>query len=129
MLKEHMVVSCYVVLLSNLGAHSTQRNETMHFVVKAILNGQVSLETAFKNIRFELRRMHILIREKEEESRIRRPRGVNFLTFQLLLDRVTIWVMKAINPEWVTVVAMVERINSGEEEVVSGSCNCNLVVR
>ena len=127
--KEHMIVSCYVALLPNLGAHSTQRNETMHPVVKAILNGQVSLETAFKNIRSELRRMHTLIREKEEESRTRRPRGVNFLTFQLLLDRVTIWAMEAINPEWVAVVAMVERINSGEEEVVSGSCNCNLVVR
>ena len=90
MLKKHMIVSCYVVLLFNLEIHFIQRNEIMHFVIKVILNDQMSFETVFKNIRFELRKMHTLIREKEEKSRIRRSRDVNFLTFQFLLDRVTI---------------------------------------
>ena len=90
MRKEHMIVNCHVVLLSNFETHITQRNEFMHFVVKVILNDQVSFETIFRNIRFELRKMHRLIREKKKKSRIKRFREVNFLTFQLLLDRVTI---------------------------------------
>ena len=129
MFKEHMIVSCYVVLLFNFEIHFIQRNEIMHFVVKVIFNDQMSFETIFKNIRFELRRMHILIREKEKKSRIKRSRDVNFLIFQLFFDRVTIWIMKTINSKWMTIVAMIERINSNEEKIVSKSCNCNFVVR
>ena len=90
MRKKHIVVNCYVVLLFNLEAHIIQRNEFMHFVVKVIFNDQVSFETIFRNIRFELRKMHRLIREKKKKSRIKRSREVNFLIFQLFIDRVTI---------------------------------------
>ena len=129
MFKEHMIVNCYVVLLLNLEVHFIQRNEIMHFVVKIIFNDQMSFETIFKNIRFELRKMHTFIREKKKKSRIKRFRDVNFLTFQLLFDRVIIWVMKAIKSKWMTIVAMIERINSDEENVVSKSYNCTFVVR
>ena len=90
MFKEHMIVNCYVVLLFNFEIHIIQRNEIMHFVVKVIFNDQMSFETIFRNIRFELRKMHIFIREKKEKSRIRRFRDVNFLTFQFFFDHVII---------------------------------------
>lgn len=126
--KESLVVTCFVALHPNLGAVTTQRNESMHPVIKAILNTQVTLETAFNNIRSELRRMHRLIREKEEESRTKRPRGVDFMAFQLLIGRVTIWAMERINPEWVEAVATAERIRGGEE-IIQGPCRCEVVVR
>ena len=100
----------------------------MHPVIKAILNTQVTLETAFNNIRSELRRMHRLIREKEEESRTKRPRGVDFMAFQILIGQVTIWVMERINPEWVAAVATAERVRGGER-ITEGPCRCEVVVR
>ena len=127
--KERLVVTCFVALHPNLGAVTTQRNESMHPVIKAILNTQVSLETAFNNIRSELRRMHHLIREKEEESRIKRPRAVDFMAFQLLIGRVTIWAMERINPEWVAAVATAERIRKREEKIFEGPCRCEVIVR
>ena len=131
--KESLVVTCFVALNPNLGAVTTQRNESMHPVIKAILNTQVSLETAFNNIRSELRRMHRLSREKEEESRTKRPRGVDFMAFQLLIGRVTIWAMERINPEWIAAVATAERIRElgerGDEEIFEGPCRCEVVVR
>ena len=97
--KKRLVVTCHVTLHSNLGAVSTQRNEAMYSVIKVILNTQVSLKTAFENIRSKLKRMNRLIREKEKDSRTRRPRGVDYLAFQLLIGRVTIWAIEKINPE------------------------------
>ena len=85
-----MIVNCYVVLLFNLEIHIIQCNEIMHFVVKIIFNDQMSFETIFRNIRFKLRKMHRLIREKKKKSRINRSRNVNFLTFQLLINRIII---------------------------------------
>ena len=126
--KERLVVICFVAFHPNLEALTTQRNEFMHPVIKAILNTQVSLETAFNNIRSELKIMHRLIREKEEESRTKRPRGVDFMAFQHLIGRVTIWVMERINPEWVAAVAIAERMEEGEK-VVQGPCRCEVVVR
>ena len=125
-MKESLVVTCFVALHPNLGAVTTQRNESMHPVIKAILNTQVTLETAFNNIRVELRRMHRLIREKEEESRIKRSRGVDFMAFQLLIGRVAIWAMERINPEWVEAVATAERIRGGED-IIEGPCRCEVV--
>ena len=127
--KERLVVTCFVSLHPNLGAMTTLRNESVHPVIKAILNPQVSLETALKGIRSELRRMHRLIREKEEESRTKWPRGVDFMAFQLLIGRVTIFAMEKINPEWVAAVENAERIREGTERIIERPCRCEVVVR
>ena len=90
MFKKYMIVNCYVVLLFNFEIHIIQRNKIMNFVVKIIFNDQMSFETIFRNIRFELRKMYRLIREKKKKSRINRFRDVNFLIFQFFMNCVII---------------------------------------
>ena len=74
--------------LINFEIITTQRNDIMYSIVKVILNDQISLKIVFRNIRFELRKIHRLIREKKKKSRIKRSRNVDFLTFQFFIDRV-----------------------------------------
>ena len=122
------MIPCFVALHPNLETVTTQRNESMHPVIKAILNTQMTLKTAFNNIRSKVRRMHRLIREKKKESRTKRPLGVDFMAFQILIGQVTIWAMKRINPEWVAAVATVEGIRE-DERITEGPCRCGVVVR
>ena len=67
MFKTHIIINYYVVLLFNFEIHIIQRNKIMHFVVKIIFNDQMSFETIFRYIRFELRKMYRFIRERKKE--------------------------------------------------------------
>ena len=70
-----------MIQLINFKIVTIQRNEIMHSIVKIILNDQILLKIVFRNIRFELRKIHRLIREKKKKSRIKQFRDVDFLTF------------------------------------------------
>ena len=53
--KESNVVTCYTRNYRNLGCSSTQRNESMHPILKAVMNPQATLENAVKAMQAELR--------------------------------------------------------------------------
>ena len=54
-LKESNVVTCYTRNYRNLGCFSTQRNKSMHPILKTIINPQTTLENAVKAIQAELK--------------------------------------------------------------------------
>ena len=56
--KEAWVVTCLTKNYRNLGSHSTQRNEGMHPILKAVLNPQKSLQNAVRDMNSELRRWY-----------------------------------------------------------------------
>ena len=127
--KKSLIIICFVTLHLNLEIVTTQRNESMHSVIKTILNTQISLKTAFNNIRAELKRLHRLIRKKKKKSRIRRSRDVDFMIFQLFIDRVTIWIMKKINSKWMAIVIVAKQIRDDQKKIVQNSCKCEIVVQ
>lgn len=88
--KEPQVISCYTRRERNAEAESTQRNEGMHPVIKAVTNPQTSLETAINSMQSELKRLYRSLREAEERSRIDKPRAVDLEAFHLLIGHVSI---------------------------------------
>ena len=118
---------CFVILHFNLKITTIQRNKFMYFVIKIILNTQMFLKIVFKNIQIEMKKMHRFIRKKKK-SRIDRFRNVDYMIFQLLIDRVIIWVMKRINSKWIIVVTIAKRMRKDENAFVK-SCKCEIVVR
>ena len=126
--KKQLIVICFVIQLINFKIVTIQRNEIMYSIVKIIFNDQILLKIVFRNIRFELRKMHRLIREKKK-SRIKWFRDVDFLIFQFFINRVILWIIKRINSKWITIVATIQRIRKNKKTIISRSCNCEFVVR
>ena len=79
-------------ILSWFEACTTQRDESMHSTIKAILNGQAFLERTIRNVMQNLRRMSHLIREEEEISRNLLRDTVNYKALRLLVGTDYAWV-------------------------------------
>ncbi len=101
----------------------SQRNESLHSILKIIMNSQMSLENVIKFMKFELKLWYRFIREIDERSRIDRSRAVDFEAFQLLVNHVTIWVLEKINSEWIAVKKL------AIQSITADSCDCNIYIR
>ena len=121
--KEPQVISCYTRRERNAGAESTQRNEGMHPVIKAVTNPQTSLETAINSMQSELKRLYRSLREVEERSRIDGPRAVDLEAFHLLIGHVSIWAMEKINPEWIAAKELATL------DIEEGPCHCDIYIQ
>jgi len=121
--KERQVVLCYTRRYRNLGAVASQRNESLHSILKAVMNPQMSLENAIRFMKSELKLWYRFIREADERSRIDRSRAVDFEAFQLLVGHVTIWALEKINPEWIAAKEL------ATQPITAGSCDCDIYIR
>jgi len=117
------VVLCYTRRYRNLEAVASQRNESLHPILKAVMNPQMSLENAIRSMKSELKLWYRFIREADERSRIDRPRAVDFEAFQLLVSHVTIWALEKINPEWIAAKEL------AIQPITAGPCDCDIYIR
>ncbi len=84
------MILCYTRRYRNLETVTSQRNESLHPILKAVMNPQMSLENVIRFMKSELKLWYRFIREADERSRIDRSRAVDFEAFQLLVSHVTI---------------------------------------
>ncbi len=102
---------------------TSQRNESLHSILKIVMNSQMSLENVIRFMKFELKLWYRFIREIDERSRIDRSRAVDFEAFQLLVSHVTIWVLEKINSEWIAVKKL------ATQSITANSCDCDIYIR
>ena len=84
------MISYYTANYRNLGSNSSQRTESVHPIIKAVLNPQLPLETSVKSMQTELKLWYRKIREDIACSRVDRPRTVDTMAFSVLIGRVTL---------------------------------------
>ncbi len=121
--KKRQMILCYTRWYRNLEAVISQRNESLHSILKVVMNPQMSLENVIKFMKFELKLWYRFIREADERSRIDRSRAVDFEAFQLLVSHVTIWALEKINPEWIAVKKL------ATQSITADSCDCDIYIR
>ena len=124
-------MACYTRNYRNLGCFSTQRNESMHPILKAVMNPQATLENAVKAMQAELRLWYKNLRTKIAKSRIDRPRAVDFMAFHVVIGKITIFAIKMVNPEWIETKKLVEEkeAHMSDWEPFIEPCNCEILVR
>lgn len=123
---EQAVLYCYTRMYPNLLARSTQRNEGMHPILKAVLNPQMPLEQSVRAMQAELKRWYREIREAENRSRVDRPRSIDFQAFSEWFGFMTIWAIEKVNPEWVATKQLAEIVR--QEGMRDWVCNCEIWV-
>ena len=124
-------MTCYTRNYRNLGCSSTQRNESMHPILKAVMNPQASLENAVKAMQAELRLWYKNLRLETARSRTERPRAVDYMAFHIVIGKITIFAIETVNPEWVATKKLVEEKEDHipDWEPFIGPCNCEILVR
>ncbi len=69
---------------------TSQQNENLYFILKIIMNSQMSLKNIIRFMKFELKLWYHFIRKIDEKSHINKSRVVDFEAFQLLVNHVII---------------------------------------
>jgi hypothetical protein len=98
--KEHQIVRVHVRKLLNLGAHTTQRAESLHPTIKGTLNAQLSLEEACRRIGKELVSVFRSVEEEESRSWKNVPRTLDRQGFQDLIGKITLYALNLLAVEW-----------------------------
>ncbi|RPB29654.1 hypothetical protein L211DRAFT_864253 [Terfezia boudieri ATCC MYA-4762] len=99
--KERQFIRAYTRQYRNLGANSTQRNESMHPVIKQFLRPQLNLEQAAAKL---VQQLDILARKldaEEGKNRTHKPYLIDEEPFKDLIGKVTHWALELLEPEYV----------------------------
>ena len=102
------MVTCYSRNYRNLGCSSTQRNESIHPILKAVMNLQATLENAVKHMQAELKLWYKTLRLESAKSYTERPRAIDFMAFHVVIGKITIFAIESVNPEWIATKKLVE---------------------
>ncbi len=79
--KKRQMILCYTWQYHNLEAVISQRNKSLHSILKIIMNSQMFLENVIKFMKFKLKLWYRFIRKTDEKSRINKSRVVDFEAF------------------------------------------------
>ncbi len=100
-----------------------QWNESLHSILKIIMNSQMSLKNIIKFMKFKLKLWYHFIHETDEKSHINRSWVIDFEAFQLLVNHVIIWVLEKINSEWIAVKKLTT------QSITADSCDCDIYIK
>ena len=78
-----------------------------------------------KAMQAELRLCYKQIRNATAGSRTDRPRAVDFMAFQVVIGKITLFAIESVNPEWIAAKQLVE----SDYEPYIGPRNCEILVR
>ncbi len=121
--KKRQMILCYTRWYCNLETVTSQWNESLHSILKIIMNSQMFLKNVIKFMKFKLKLWYCFICETDERSHINRSRVVDFEAFQLLVSHVTIWTLEKINSEWIAVKKL------ATQSIIANSCDCDIYIR
>ncbi len=121
--KKRQMILCYTWWYCNLEAVISQWNESLHFILKIIMNFQMSLKNIIKFMKFKLKLWYHFICKIDEKSHINKSWVVDFEAFQLLVNHVIIWVLEKINSEWIAVKKFIT------QSITANSCDCDIYIK
>ena len=73
----------------------------------------------------ELRLWYKQIRNATARSRTDRPRPIDFMAFQVVIGKITLFAIECVNPEWIAAKQLV----GSDYEPYLGPFNCEILVR
>ncbi len=111
--KEPQFIRAYTKQYPNLGVHSTQRNESYHVVVKAVVHRQLSLPDAVRQLRNHVKQLAENINEEINRQRKSLPRLMDKKAFQILGPQITHQALALLIPEWETMKLLSNPIEPG----------------
>ena len=122
--KEHRVVFCYTKLL---GCNATQRSESYHPPIKAVTNGQLSLDDAVAAISTKTLTIYKLLSMDEDRALIDADLALDTQAFKFLINAVSIKAIRWIEEEWISLHELVQE--AGTADLNLGPCNCQILLR
>ncbi len=88
--KEHQFVRAYTRSYPNLGAHSTQRSESYHCVIKSLVNCQMPMAESVRRIKDHIKQIGIQYDEEINKQRAKVPHLLDNVAFSEI-KRLIIW--------------------------------------
>ena len=114
--KEKQFLRCWTKTYRNLGAHSTQRNEGQHVVVKMPLTKHLQLHKAVEHLVQDLEPLLSVHYNLVNRQRNSRPRLLDLDAFSKVGDLLTHYCLDLMMTEWSNTKIMGLAIEAGEEE-------------
>lgn len=121
--KEGQVIRFWTQQFPNLNCFSTQRDESVHPIVKPVLNPQIRLDEAVQRLKGEMTRVINRLIESEIQDEMNFPRVLDKRAFYFLRKSVASWPLKKVSAEWDDLVSII----SGGQEL--GPCTCGMIER
>jgi hypothetical protein len=97
--KEKQFLRLYTRGYRNLGCHSNQRCESLHPVIKEILNPQLSLAKAINRLNTTIQQKLTALANKKTDSGRKIPRTLNRRSFNQLIGTISTYAIEKIAPE------------------------------
>ena len=104
--KEAQVIRLWTETFPNLDCYSTQRNESIHPIVKTLLNPQLRLDQAVLRLFEEMTRFIHRLKEEEMLDQIKPRRILDAFTFYNIRGHVASWALLKIGAQWDTLCKM-----------------------
>src|SRR4051794_39695957 len=98
--KEAQVIRLWTETFPNLNCFSTQRDESMHPIVKTLLNPQLRLDQAVLRLLEEMTRFIHRLKEEEMRDQIKPRRVLDKLAFYNVKSHVASWALLKISEQW-----------------------------
>ena len=133
--KEPQFCRAYTRVLPNLGANSTQRNESYHVVVKQKLNKNLSVSAACEAIVTKTKLLAEEYNERINDNRKNNPTLMDLKAFAKARSKLTHYAIDKTMAEWRATKDFADAIDSGDEdpfefeEVIGCPCECELPLR
>jgi hypothetical protein len=122
-------------VLLNLGANSTQHNESYHVVVKQKLNKNLSVSAACEAIVIKTKLLAEEYNERINDNRKNNPTLMDLKAFVKARSKLTHYAIDKTMAEWKATKDFADAIDSGDEdlfefeEVIGCLCECELLLR
>ena len=98
--KEVRVIAYHVKKLPNLGYNATQRGESYHVLIKAVTNGQMTLEDSAREISLKISDILKQLATAEDRGKINAAMALDRTAFNNLINKISMEAIQKIEEEW-----------------------------
>ena len=111
--KESQFCRAYTNRYPNLGAHTTQRAEGYHNIIKSCLNRQLSLPDTYFRLSKQLQQLGRTILQNKSNDRHKVFRLLDREAFQKMVGKVTHYALHRLSVEWESTKTWAQRLAEG----------------
>ena len=111
--KEEQFCKVWTGTYPNLGAHTTQRVEGYHNVIKSCLNRQLSLPEACLRLSKQIQQLGRTVLQHESNDRHKTFRLLDREAFRLMVGKVTHFALHKLSVEWESTKEWARRLGEG----------------
>jgi hypothetical protein len=114
--KEFQFCRAFTRNYPNLGAHSTQRNESYHNIVKARLHKNMPISKAIQTIVEQTEELGCQYDAEINRQRHTTPRLLDSMAFDIVKNKLTYYALELSMKEWSATKRMADNIEEGTQE-------------